>query len=574
MDVTSRDNSRNGHQMPMGRGAPTKHIGDILVEMGRITPQELDYALETQRRENRKIVDVLAEQTLVTPEDVATALSLHLNIPIIDLMRHPVQPGALSLIPEATARRYNLVPLDTVGDCLVVVMEDPGDIGAIEDLAAQAKMRIQHAVGIPSQIQEAIDLNYRASGEIEEQVRAFTPSTETLTQPEVGISESLVAQAPITRTLDLIIAQAVADRASDIHIEPQESRVRVRYRIDGILHDAISLPRSTLEPLVSRVKILAGMNITEHRHPQDGQFSTRVGEKNVDIRTATIETAHGETAVLRILDKSMSLFTLAELGFLPDELKKHLDMLKSPFGMILVAGPTGSGKTTTLYASISQLDRNERNIMTIEDPIEYRFMDIKQTQVNEKAGITFASGLRAIMRLDPDIVLVGEIRDEDTAKTAVQAALTGHLVLSSIHANDAASVPARLRNLGVEPYLIAAVLLEIVAQRMVRRICHHCRGQYEPSTEERAGYEEEMGQQQTTFHQGAGCNFCANTGYLGRTGLFELLPFSEETKRTFLAGASVSDITAQAIKEGMVTLRQDGMLKVKDGTTTLSEVLR
>lgn len=574
MDVTSRDNSRNGHQMPMGRKAPTKHVGDILVEMGRITPQELAYALETQRRENRKFVDVLAEQTLVTPEEVATALSLHLNIPIIDLMRHPVQPGALSLIPEATARRYNLVPLDTVGDSLVVVMEDPGDIGAIEDLVAQAKMRIQHAVGIPAQIQEAIDLNYRASGEIEEQVRAFAPTTETLIQAELGTLESLSAQAPITRTLDLIIAQAVADRASDIHIEPQEGRVRVRYRIDGILHDAITLPRSALEPLVSRVKILAGMNITEHRLPQDGQFSTHVGEGNVDIRTATIETAYGETTVLRILDKSMSLFTLAELGFLPEELKKHLDMLKSPFGMILVAGPTGSGKTTTLYASISQLDRNERNIVTIEDPIEYRFMDIKQTQVNEKAGMTFASGLRAIMRLDPDIVLVGEIRDEDTAKTAVQAALTGHLVLSSIHANDSASVPSRLRNLGVEPYLIAAVLVGVVAQRMVRRICHHCRDQYQPTTEERAGYDEEMGQQQTIFYQGAGCNFCANTGYLGRTGLFEILPFSEEAKRTFLAGASVSDIKAQAIKEGMVTLRQYGMQRVKDGTTTLSEVLR
>lgn len=560
--------------MPLVRGAPSKHVGDLLVEMGRITPQELDYALETQRRENRKFADVLAEQTLVTPEEVATALSLHLNVPIIDLRRHPVQPGALSLIPEATARRYNLVPLDTVGDSLVVVMEDPGDIGAIEDLVAQAKMRIQHAVGIPAQIQEAIDLNYRASGEIEQQVRAFTPSKETLTQAEVETSESLVGQAPIIRTLDLIIAQAVADRASDIHIEPQESRVRVRYRIDGILHDAMSLPRSALEPLVSRVKILAGMNITEHRHPQDGQFSTRVGEGNVDIRTATIETTNGETAVLRILDKSMSLFTLAELGFLPEEMKKYLDMLKSPFGMILVAGPTGSGKTTTLYASISQLDRNERNIMTIEDPVEYRFMDIKQTQVNEKAGMTFASGLRAIMRLDPDIVLVGEIRDEDTAKTAVQAALTGHLVLSSIHANDSASVPFRLRNLGVEPYLIAAVLVGVAAQRMVRRICHHCRVQYQPSTEERAGYDEEMGQQQTIFYQGAGCNFCTNTGYLGRTGVFELLPFSEETKGTFLAGANVSDMKAQAIREGMVTLRQDGMQKVKDGTTTLSEVLR
>jgi len=372
----------------------------------------------------------------------------------------------------------------------------------------------------------------------------------------------------------MIMAQAVRDRASDIHIEPQEDRVRVRFRIDGILHDAMSLPPTTLEPLVSRVKILAEMNITEHRRPQDGQFSIDVGNRKVDVRAATTETACGESAVLRILDKSMSLFTLAELGFLPEALKKYREMLKSPFGMILVAGPTGSGKTTTLYASISQLDRNERNIVTIEDPIEYRFMDLKQIQVNEKAGMTFAAGLRAIMRLDPDIILVGEIRDSETAKTAVQAALTGHLVLSSIHANDASSVPFRLLDLGVEAYLISSVSVGVVAQRMVRRICHHCRAPDQPSMEERVAYDEEMGQGQVIFYHGAGCNLCSNTGYLGRTGVFELLPFGEGIRRTLLAGASVSDMKAEAIREGMVTLRQDGMLKVKEGITTPYEVLR
>ena len=560
--------------------APSVHvtsregIGDLLVKAGRITPQQLAEALEAQRGENRKLADVLVERGLVTREDVATALSLHLNVPIIDLKRHTVAPEALRMIPERTARRYNLVPLDVVADSLVVVMEDPGDIGAIEDLVAQSKMRIQPTLGVPAQIQEAIDLSYRASGEIEEQVSAFASPMEGPIEAEVETSESMVAQAPIVRTLDLIMAQAVRDRASDIHIEPQDDRVRIRYRIDGVLHDAMSLPRSALDPLVSRIKILAEMNITEHRRPQDGQFSIGVGDRDVDIRAATADTEHGETAVLRILDKSMALFALPELGFLPEALKKYRVMLRSPFGMILIGGPTGSGKTTTLYASVNQLDRNERNIVSIEDPVEYRFTDIKQIQVNEKAGTTFASGLRSIMRLDPDIILVGEVRDGDTAKTAVQAALTGHLVLSSIHANDAASVTFRLLDLGVEPYLVSSVLIGIVAQRMIRRICHHCRASYQPSIEERVAYEEEMGQEEMTFYQGTGCNFCSNTGHLGRIGVFEVLPFSEEIRRALLAGASVSDIKSQAIREGMVTLRRDGMLKVKEGITTPYEVLR
>ena len=562
---------------PRSPSEPTiqrQDLGDLLVEMGQITSQQLANALEVQRRGNQRLAKVLAELGLVTPDDMATALSLHLNLPLIDLKRHTIQPDALRLIPERTARQYNLVPLAIAADSLVVVMEDPRDISAIEDLTAQAKMRVQPAVGMPTQIQEAIDLHYRASDEIEKQLHYLAPATEKLTHAEIEASESLVAQAPIVRSLDLIMSQAVRDRASDIHIEPQESRVRVRYRIDGILHDAMSLPTSALEPLVSRVKILAEMDITERRHPQDGQFSIRIGDREVDIRAATIETTYGEKAVLRILDKSLSLFTLPELGFLPEALKTYREMLKSPFGMILVAGPTGSGKTTTLYASINEMDRNERNIVTIEDPIEYRFMDINQIQVNEKAGMTFASGLRAVMRHDPDVILVGEIRDGDTAKTAVQAALTGHLVLSSIHANDVTSVPFRLLDLGIEPYLISSVLVGIIAQRMVRRICHHCRAPYQPSIEEHVAYDEEMGQERTIFHQGIGCNLCSDTGYLGRTGVFEILPFNEEIRRMLLAGASVSEIKAQAIREGMVTLRRDGMLKVKEGTTTPYEVLR
>jgi len=456
--------------------ATRKSLGEMLVEENLITAEQLENALELQRRQGGKLSEILMNQELVKAEDLATVLSVQLNVPLIDLKRHMIQPNALRLIPEDMARKHILIPLDVVDDSLVVVMADPEDIRTIEDIKAQAKTRVEVALGIPSDIERAIDLNYRSSSEIERQVSQFAP----LVEEEAEITSELIARTPIAQTVDLLLTQAVRDRASDVHIEPQEDRLRIRYRIDGILHDMFSLPLSAHTPLVSRVKILAEMNIAEQRRPQDGQLSIKVGDKDIDIRAATIETAYGERVTLRILDKSLSLFTLPELGFLPDTLKKCQMMLKSPFGMILAGGPTGSGKTTTLYASINQLDRNERNILTIEDPIEYHFIDINQNQVNPKAGITFASGLRAIMRHDPDIILVGEIRDKDTATTAVQAALTGHLVLSSIHANDAVGVLFRLIDLGVEPYLISSTLVGTVAQRMVRRICPHCRAPFQP----------------------------------------------------------------------------------------------
>jgi type II secretory ATPase GspE/PulE/Tfp pilus assembly ATPase PilB-like protein len=547
-----------------------KSLGEMIVEENLITAEQLGNALELQRRQGGRLSEILIKQGLVKAEDLAALLSVQLNVPLIDLKRHTVQPKALRLIPEDMARRHTLIPLDIVGDALIVVMAYPEDIRTIEDIKAQAKIRVEVALGIPSDIEKAINLNYRSSGEIEKQVSQFAPTAAE----EAEVTPELIARTPVAQTLDLIITQAVRDRASDVHIEPQEDRLRIRYRIDGILHDMFSLPLTALTPLVSRIKILAEMNIAEQRRPQDGQFSIKVGDREIDIRAATMETACGERVALRILDKSLSLFTLPELGLLPEALMKYQTMLKSPFGMILVGGPTGSGKTTTLYASINQLDRNKYNILTIEEPIEYHFLDLNQTQVNPKAGITFASGLRAAMRHDPDIILVGEIRDKDTATTAVQAALTGHLVLSSIHANDAVSVLFRLMDLGAEPYLISSTLVGIVAQRMVRRVCIHCRAPYQPSVEEQIVYEEEMKQPPATFYSGMGCNLCANTGYLGRTGLFEILVMSEEIRRMLLSNASAGDIRAKAIKEGMITMKHDGMLKVKEGITSVSEVLR
>ena len=547
-----------------------KSLGEMLIEENLITAEQLDKALELQRKQGGKLSELLVSQGLVKAEELAAVLSVQLNVPLIDLKRHKVQPDALRLIPEDMARKHTLIPLDVVGDSLIVVMADPEDIHTIEDIKAQARMRIEVALGIPSDIKQAINLNYRSRGEIDKQVSQFAPPVEE----KVKVTSELIARTPVAQSLDLLLAQAVRDRASDVHLEPQENRLRIRYRIDGILHDMFSLPLTGHAPLVSRVKILAGMDIAEQRRPQDGQFSFEVEGREIDIRTATMETAYGERVTLRILDKSLSLFTLPELGLLADALKKYRAALNSPFGMILVGGPTGSGKTTTLYASINQLDANERNILTIEEPIEYRFMDINQTQVNPKAGITFATGLRAIMRHDPDIILVGEIRDKDTATTAIQAALTGHLVLSSIHANDAVSVLFRLIDLGVEPYLISSTLVGIVAQRMVRRICTHCRTPSQPSVEEQIAYEEEMKEQPDILYSGAGCNLCANTGYRGRTGLFELLVMSEKIRRMLLSNASAGDIKAEALRGGMTTMKRDGMLKVKGGITSVSEVLR
>jgi len=366
----------------------------------------------------------------------------------------------------------------------------------------------------------------------------------------------------------------VRDRASDIHVEPQEDKLRVRYRIDGILHEIMSLPLSVHPPLLSRVKIMSGLNIAERRRPQDGQITFDMGDREVDIRVATSNTVHGEMVVLRILDKTFAFLPLPEIGFLPDTLERYLQMVKTPFGMVLISGPTGSGKTTTQYATVNQLDSIGRNILTIEDPVEYRFTDINQMQVNPAAGVTFATGLRACMRLDPDVILIGEIRDAETAQIATQASLTGHLVLSSVHANDTVSVIFRMIDLGVEPFLLASAVIGVAAQRMVRRVCPYCSRPTPVSPDEQMAYEQELKEKQSEFLIGAGCNFCANTGYLGRTGIFEVMVMSEPIRRMILSGADSDDIRAQAHKEGMASLWHDGMVKVKGGITTPYEVIR
>ncbi len=488
------------------------------------------------------------------------------------LRKDLIQPEALQLVPEAMARKYKVIPLEVDGNVLRVAMANTADILALEALASRSQMRIETEAASAKEIQEAIDFNYQSYEEIEKQISTISLPGETTVEE---ITPDTVADAPVAKALTLIINEAVKARASDIHLQPEEDKLRVRYRIDGTLHDMLTLPSQTSIQLISRIKIVAKMNIADHHRPQDGQFSVRPKDRpEIDIRVGTIPTVYGEMAALRLLDKSRAVMALSQLGFLPESLAKYDEMLKVPYGMILVTGPTGAGKTTTLYASLNSLDYKGRNIITIEDPVEYRFENINQIQVNPRAGLTFASGLRSILRLDPDVILVGEIRDAETANIAIQSALTGHLVLSSIHANDAIGVVSRLLDLGIEPFLIASALIGVVAQRMARLTCPDCAQLVEVPLAEGMAYSKETGEERSEFLCGSGCKSCAYTGYQGRTGIFEILRISDEIRAMLLNGANATQLRTQAIKEGMAPLIRDGMLKVKANITTPAEVLR
>ncbi len=486
----------------------------------------------------------------------------------INLNLFQIDPAAIRMVPESIARKYNLIPLALSGDALRVGMADPHDVLALQELSAFINVRVEPVPADLRQVREAIDLNYTARGEIEGQFKDAGPFNDA---PLPTFKED-ISDAPAVRALDLIINEAVKFRASDIHVEPEESRLRVRFRIDGVLQDMMSLPLSAHSPLLARIKIMSGMNID--RRPQDGQFSVRVRNQDIDVRVATIETIYGEMASLRILDKAFAARSLPDLGFLPGSLEKYEHMLKSPLGMILVSGPTGSGKTTTLYASINNLDSTGRKIVTIEDPVEYRFNKIDQIQINPKAGLTFASGLRSLMRHDPDVIMVGEIRDADTAEIATRMALTGQLVLSSVHATDTVGAVYRLLDLGIGPFLISATLIGVVSQRMVRRICPYCARPVAAPPEARLAYQQEMEEERTEFLYGQGCNSCAGTGYLGRVAISEVMAVDEDIRNGILSGASADSLRQITKKAGMVSMWRDGMLKVKENITTPSEVLR
>jgi len=533
-----------------------EQLKHLILKNGLIDEEGYSEIEQETKNSDYTIAETLVEKDIISDENLGLMISDFLKYPFIILAKTTIPPDVFNIIPEKLARRRKVIPFAKDAKGIKLAMVDPSN--------KELTQMVSKKIGLP------VTAYLATEQDISNALRIYRKDLQKTFDQLIASSE-----IPMSRIVDLLINYASQDKASDIHIEPQENRLRIRFRIDGILRDVLSLPSGAHTPLISRIKVLAEMNIAEQRRPQDGQFSITVAGRDIDIRTASMSTVYGERVTLRILDKALSLFALPQLGLATDSLKKFQMMMKSPFGLVLVGGPTGSGKTTTLYALINSLDRTENNIMTVEDPVEYHFANINQTRVNPKAGITFANGLRAIMRHDPDVVLVGEIRDNETATIAIQAALTGHLVLSSVHANDAVGVLFRMVDLGIERYMLASTLVGISTQRMVRKLCPHCLAPYQPSPEELAAYDEELSERPITFYgSGLGCNLCGNIGYQGRTGIFETLLMSETIRRMLLTNTSAVDIKAQALQEGMVTMKQDGMLKVKQGITTVSEVLR
>lgn len=553
----------------------SRELGIALVSGSFISDSDLAAAEEIVAQNGKKLSEVLVEQGLIDSEVLGSVLSLKYGVPVVNLARVEIQPEATALVSEEVARKHNILPIAVDGETLTIATNEPHDFRTVNSIAALTRKRIETVIPVGMSLDEAIDSNYTLMTQIEQQISQITGlNLDVDAELAAGAEVDALRQAPIVQAVDMMLTQAVRDRASDIHIEPQEDCLLVRNRIDGVLHDAVRLPLGVHTAILTRIKVMSNLNIAERRRPQDGQFSANIGDKQVDFRVATVECGHGEMAVLRVLDKSMLLIRLPDLGMSPAVLKPYESLSVAPFGMILVSGPTGSGKTTSLYATLQQLDAKERNIMTIEDPIEYSFRGINQIQVNRQANITFPVGLRAIMRLDPDIILVGEIRDTETATTAVQAAITGHLVLSSIHANDAVSALIRLVDMGVEPFLVTSAVIGSLSQRLVRRVCPYCRQMAEVSPSDVAAYEAEMGETRGKFSVGRGCNFCSRSGYLGRVGVYELLVLNDDLRKMMVRGASASELKEVALQRAMVPMRRDGMEKVKDGMTTPGEIIR
>jgi type IV pilus assembly protein PilB len=548
-------------------------LGELLVSAQLITHAQLAEALLQQSASGQRIGSLLVALGALNESDLAKALSEQLAIPLVDLSQQSPSPEAVALLSESIARAHLAVPVRLDGQQLSVAVSDP-----TPELEAELRGATGFAVTLvlspPSDVQRAIDAAYRALGTIEHHVRLFEATESPRRAAESVAQQAIADDAPVVQVVNLIVTQALRDRASDVHIEPQDQRLRVRYRIDGSLHDAVQLPLAMASALVSRVKIMAGMNIVERRRPQDGQFTMDIDGREIDVRAATVSTIWGEKCVLRILDKSRSLFRMGDLGMPEDTHETFTRLIHAPFGMVLCAGPTGSGKTTTLYAALSEIDDPNTNIMTIEDPVEYVFPTINQIQTNEQAGLTFADGLKSILRQDPDVILVGEIRDVETARIAVQSALTGHFVLSSLHATDSAAALHRFLDMGIESFLIASSVVAVVSQRLVRRICQTCKAPYDPKDEELAFYEEARGLDKIQFWQGIGCNFCAGTGYRDRIGVYELMRITPEIKRLIVGWATQEELQRMAISQGMRTLRDEALELVANDVTTIAEVVR
>lgn len=553
-----------------------------LVKKNILTQEKAEFYEVDSLSNNTSIIDYLLNKNLVKKEELLKAIDEVKGIPTVNILQVAVDPQALGLIPLSVAKEYNIIPLtlENNTNSLIIVTADPYNLTLKNFLEKKTKKNIAFYFDFADDIQKAIEVNYLQS--LSSQVTEALKEVSSYKGKEFNTSLISVYEAPITKIVNTILEFAVRGRASDIHIEPGEFKTRVRYRIDGILNEKLVLPKEIHDSLISRIKILSEMKIDEKRVPQDGRFGYRLGNDEIDLRVSTLPTAHGEKIVMRLLKKTGGLPSLYELGLRGNQLKDLEEAISKPYGIILVTGPTGSGKTTTLYSVLSRLNQPGVNIVTLEDPVEYQIAGINQVQINPQAGLTFATGLRAFLRQDPNIILVGEIRDRETTQLAIQAALTGHLVFSTLHTNDAATAIPRLIDLGAEVFLIASVLNAVIAQRIVRKICPFCKRSYQAPQEFIDEVRRTLGstlpkeyqEKSIPLFKGAGCSECNNTGYLGRIGIFEVLKITPKINKLILAQASAKDIQQQALEEGMITMKQDGYWKVLDGITTVEEVLR
>jgi type IV pilus assembly protein PilB len=578
-------------------------VGELLLKEKRITPEQLQQALNHQKANGGKLGQNLVKLGLVKDEEITALLSRQYGVPSINLSQFEIDASIIKLIPADTAQKYQIIPLSRAGATLTIAMTDPTNVFAMDDIKFMTGYNVEPVVASEVAVEDALAKYYPAAPKQAASTTGSAPSAlemaskglqefqtsldaagdvEVLEEIEEISAEALARQgedAPVVRMVNVLLMSAIQKGASDIHIEPYEKEFRVRYRVDGILYNIMSPPLKMREAISSRIKIMAKLDIAEKRLPQDGRIKIRFNDhgqsKEIDFRVSVLPTLFGEKIVLRLLDKDKLMLDMTKLGFEPESLKKFEQAILRPWGMVLVTGPTGSGKTNTLYSSLAKINTPETNIMTAEDPVEFNLAGINQVQVRESIGLNFAAALRSFLRQDPNIILVGEIRDFETAEIGVKAALTGHLVLSTLHTNDAPSTINRLMNMGIEPFLVASSVHLICAQRLVRRICAHCKEPHPHAVPAlvQAGFTPDAAAGVVPM-KGRGCDRCNNTGYRGRVGLYEVMEVSEELRELILVGASGPELRRKAIEEGMITLRQSGLRKVKDGVTTIEEVVR
>lgn len=549
-------------------------VGQALVDVGGLTAETLATALRSANGDLLQFVDIVLGRFGAGRAEVAQAVAVAFGMPVADTRTLEINAEVLGAIDEKLIRSHMALPIHDDGDALVVLSPAPSPArrAAVE---AAVKRPVKWVVADPATVRTLIDRNLRADADIERLVKSFESVGDQKNVTTAAAEAALDDAAPVVQLVNQVVGQALRDRASDIHIEPLDDKLRVRYRIDGHLVESFTLPLGVHASLISRLKIMSGMNIVERRRPQDGQFSTSVDGRDVDVRVASVSTVFGEKIVMRLLDKNRSMIGLSELGFPRDTYQMYSKMVHAPFGMVICAGPTGAGKTTTLYATLLEINSTGKNVTTVEDPVEYVFPGINQVQTNDQAGLTFATGLKALLRQDPDVILVGEIRDADTARIAIQSALTGHFVLSSLHGTDSVAALHRFLDMGIEAFLIASSVVGVIGQRLLRRVCDSCKEPYTPSSDELAFFRQHTGgSDKTTFYRGAGCTYCAGTGYRDRIGVYELLRITPELRRLIVGWATTEELRRLAVAQGMRTMLREAMALVESDVTTIPEVIR